>query len=228
MHILVIEASTHAGELAVATEKELLETVRLPADRRHARDLVPALGRLMARHGWKGSEIDLVLVDSGPGSYTGLRVGIMVAKSFCYASGAFLVDVEAGRILADAVGSGSGEIHTIIDAQQGKIYWTPFGPKDEEKGAVALRPTEVRLVTEWAGSLSPGDVVTGPALARYRQLVPAGCIVIDESAWLPSARSLWRLGLADYQAGCRSDFWTLEPQYLRASSAEIRSTLPRP
>ena len=87
MRILLIETSGSAGSVALADETGLLAEETLPAARKQARDLAPKLQSLLRSQSWNARSVDLVLVDVGPGSYTGLRVGLTTAKSFCYAVG---------------------------------------------------------------------------------------------------------------------------------------------
>ena len=86
-----------------------------------------------------------------------------------------------------------------------------------------LQPTEpVRIAkcADWAGRLEPGTFVIGPGLRRYRGAVPQHAVIADESLWDPQARVVMALGLRDFRAGRRDDFWFLEPVYLRKSAAE--------
>src|SRR5207253_4227955 len=89
--VLILETSVRTGQVALAHGEELLGVLRLDEARRHARDLAPALAELLAQQGWKARELDAVFVSRGPGSYTGLRVGIMSAKTLSYATGCALL-----------------------------------------------------------------------------------------------------------------------------------------
>src|SRR3974390_1867523 len=78
--ILLIETSGRAGSVALAEGAELLRLRQLDEGRRHARDLAPGVAGLLAEQGWTPDRLSAVVVSLGPGSYTGLRVGIMSAK----------------------------------------------------------------------------------------------------------------------------------------------------
>ncbi len=98
--LLVIDTSHRVGVVALAAGDRLLGERRLDEARRHARDLVPAIRDLLAEVHWKARELDAVFVSRGPGSYTGLRVGIMSAKTLAYASGCTLLGLETFAAIA--------------------------------------------------------------------------------------------------------------------------------
>jgi tRNA threonylcarbamoyladenosine biosynthesis protein TsaB len=222
MRILLIETSGTAGSVALADESGVLAEESLPAARKQARDLAPKLQSLLRSRDWKPASVELVLVDVGPGSYTGLRVGLTTAKTFCYLSKAALVGVTTPRLSAENAPASMLDVHVIVDAQQGKVYADhfrrsrPAGPL--EPGA----PTRILEAVDWAAGLPAGAYATGPAMARYADLLAGRATAAAGAEWEPRIEALWKLGLADFNAGRRDDFWKLEPLYLRASSAEIK------
>src|SRR2546421_2591709 len=97
---LLLETSGRIGQVGVARGAELLAARRLDAARRHARDLVPAVGELFRGQGWRARGLTGVIVGRGPGSYTGLRVGLSAAKALAYATGCALVAVDTFAVIA--------------------------------------------------------------------------------------------------------------------------------
>src|SRR5262245_54581541 len=89
--LLILETSGKTGRVALAEGARLGIVRTLDEARRHARDLAPTIAQLCADYGWKVRELDGVVVSLGPGSYTGLRVGIMSAKTLAYASGCIVL-----------------------------------------------------------------------------------------------------------------------------------------
>lgn len=221
MRIIVIETSSLQGEIALADEGGLLACAPLTAARKHARDVAPLAKELLERDGGKTDDIDLILVDIGPGSYTGLRVGLMTAKSFAYATGAPVIGIDAMTALAEDAPYGATTICPMVDAQQGLIYTAVYQRHDDQPPTRA-KDIQITSVEEWAQQLAPGTYITGPALERFAHLVPESCRLAPKDEWNPTARGLFAAGMRAYAAGVRDDAWTLEPLYLRPSAAELK------
>ncbi|QDU63854.1 tRNA threonylcarbamoyladenosine biosynthesis protein TsaB [Planctomycetes bacterium Pan216] len=222
MRTLLIETSTSEGAVGLAAGTRLVARKQLSQARRHARDLIPAIGQLLDEAGWAPRSIELVIVDRGPGSYTGLRVGIMTAKTFCYATGAMLVGGCAADILAHAASDDALSVATLIDAQKGNIYARHF---TRTGAGEPLEPTSELAVVdakEWLATLPEGTLVTGPALDRFADVVPATLRTTEEGRRYPELSSLLGIGRSSCDAGRRDDPWGLEPTYLRPSEAEER------
>jgi hypothetical protein len=108
----------------------------------------------------------------------------------------------------------------IADAQQDRLYVQRFERPDEWTPFQAAGPLTIRPFVEWVGAPGRAAWVSGPALHGREGLLPAGVHLAPPSCWDARPESLLRLGLDRYLKGQRDDLWTLEPLYLRPSSAE--------
>jgi tRNA threonylcarbamoyladenosine biosynthesis protein TsaB len=216
--LLVLETSGRVGEVAVALGAEVRARRRLDEARRHARDLAPVVAELLAGQGWQARDLHGVIVSRGPGSYTGLRVGVMSAKALAYATGCALLGVETFAAVALRAPEGVERLDVLGDAQQDKVYAQPFGRA--EGRWVARAELAVRPFAEWLAGREPGAWVTGPGLTRWQAHLPAEVPRLQPALRAPAVEGLLELGLARYRAGQRDDWRALEPAYLRASSAE--------
>jgi tRNA threonylcarbamoyladenosine biosynthesis protein TsaB len=218
--LLLIETSGRAGFVAVARGAELRGVRRLDEARRHARDLAPAAAELLAAQGWRPRDVQAVAISRGPGSYTGLRVGIMAAKTFAYATGCALVALDTFAVIAAQAPDDVARLDVLADAQQDKVYVQPFARMPD--GWRPLGPLAIRKFAEWLAQREPAAWVTGPGLHRWGEHLPAGVPAVEAERRDPMPEALLRLGLSRYEAGQRDDVWALEPLYLRPSSAEER------
>ncbi len=209
--------------MALAEGESLVAWRRLDESRHQARDLAPAVADLLAAAGWKPRDISAVVVSRGPGSYTGLRVGIMSAKTFAYATGCALLAIDTFAVIAAQAPADADPLDVIADAQQQKVYLQRY-----QRGA-PVSPLVIRPVPEWLAD-APAPWVSGPGLRLHRPRLPDSVHPVDESLWEPRPESLLALALKRWRAGERDDPFAVEPLYLRPSSAEeqwqTRAALP--
>jgi tRNA threonylcarbamoyladenosine biosynthesis protein TsaB len=211
---LLLETSGRVGQVGVAFNEVLLEGRRLDAARRHARDLVPAAAELLERQGWRPRDLDGVIVSRGPGSYTGLRVGLMAAKTLAYATGCRLIALETFPIVAFQAPTDGASLEVIGDALKGLLYAQTFRRDDADRWRAA---SELRIqnAERWLDGLPPGARVVGSAVPSLRAQL-SGRFTEEE----PRLDSLLALGLERIDRGEGDDPMAVEPLYLRASSAE--------
>lgn len=215
---LVIETSGRPGSVAAARGNKLLETRALDESRRHARDLAPAVADVLRAAGARPADVAAVLVSTGPGSYTGLRVGVTSAKTFAYATGCRLVAVPTFEAIARRALVSAEPLTVIGDAQQDRIYVQTF-----RRGDAAFEPATALAVVpfaQWAARAT--GWITGPGLLRFEGRLPASVRAIDRALWFPSAESVLSLGVERLTRGESVRPYDLEPVYLRPSSAEVQ------
>jgi tRNA threonylcarbamoyladenosine biosynthesis protein TsaB len=215
---LLLETSGRVGLVALAEGSELRAWRHLDETRRHARDLAPAVAELLRAQGWKARDLSAVIVGRGPGSYTGLRVGLMSAKTLAFATGCALIGIDTFAAIARQAPEECARVDVIADAQKDLVYVQSFLRAGEEwraESELAIRP-----FAEWVAGRRGDAWVSGPGLVKWRAKMSAEVPYVAEEAWNPTVESLLVLGLARYRSGEHDDVFALEPLYLRASSAE--------
>lgn len=216
--LLLFETSGRVGQIGLGDGRAVLARRRLDQARRHARDLAPALRDLLGEQHWRSADITAVAVSRGPGSYTGLRVGIMAAKALAYALGCPVVGIETFAVSAWQAGPG-GPVEVIADAQQERLYAQRFTIDPVTGFPHAETPIRVQSLPDWLAGLSGGMRVTGPGLETCSSKVPLALQVIS-SHWHPDLPALHLLALERLRQDEHDDLWRLEPLYVRPSSAE--------
>ncbi len=225
MRVLAIETSGRLGSVALLETDDDRTTVvaerRTPEAERTARTLLPTIQALLRERGWKPADVNLVCATIGPGSFTGLRIGVVAAKTFAYAVGARLVGVHTLlAIAAGVVERRTARLWTVLDAQRQELFVASFGSQPLVDRV--LPETEILPLSDWIARLAPGDVVAGPPLAKFRERVPAGVIVADEGCWEPVAAFVGTLGVELSKRGDSVDPLDLVPRYYRKSAAELK------
>src|SRR5687767_6133756 len=112
---LILETSHRLGWVALGRGDRVVGQRLLEESRRHARDLVPFARELLTEQGWTPRDLGGVLVGVGPGSYTGLRVGIISAKTLAYATGCVLLGIETFAAIAHAAAPEAPRLDVIAD-----------------------------------------------------------------------------------------------------------------
>ena len=225
MNLLAIETATPACGVGVLTAAGLEVTRVVNEDRRHTEALAPAISALLADLGLAAREVNRVVVDRGPGLFTGLRVGVATAIAFAQGLGCDLVGVTSLELLAHGAYDAGvrGRVIACVDARRGEVFVQPFLLEGDVAATGAPRVAPARdVVIEWATNGSP-VTFTGDGVARYRadfDAVPHGEVFAQS---VPSLHAALGLG-----AGREPDP-AITPLYLREADAVANfSTRQRP
>jgi tRNA threonylcarbamoyladenosine biosynthesis protein TsaB len=226
MKILALETSGRLGTVGLleANDAEISFSVErtTPAEERTARSLLPTVHELLKEQNWRPGDIELVAVTAGPGSFTGLRIGVVAAKTFAYAVGAQVVGVHTSAALAAPLLPTTARVWTILDAQRQELFAANFAG-DAAINAHLEPPTAIVAIDDWLQQLRDGDVVTGPPLEKLQPMLPAGVVVAPEAQWNPSAIAVGRLGMLKVASGGAISPLELVPDYFRKSAAEEKA-----
>lgn len=238
MRILAFETSGYAGSVAAARDRTILGSLTLPENVGSAASLAPAIHRLLREQEWRAAEIDLIALTIGPGSFTGLRVGLATAKALALAAGCPIAGIDTHDVLcwqsahAFPETLANGRLFTAIDAFRSEVFSACFRAHEIEAAAKGNESPEdslawMRLDTppklsasDWLQSLAPGDRVVGPLLEKLGSQIPQGVSIPAKEFWRPQAISVAKLGLQAALSGRTSGWNELSPAYGRESAAE--------
>ncbi len=226
MRTLAIDTSRAAGSVAAIDGGRVVEQpLGTPHD--HARLLAPALAEVAARLGWAPRDAELIAVVRGPGSFTGLRVGVATAKALAWATGCRLVGVSgfevAARRVAEFTGRVDRPVAVAFDAGRGEVYAAIAVPSDTAATGWTVGPAAVLAVAEWIAGLPPGAWAAGGALETAAALLATArpdVWLSPPATWEPSAAAAGRIAELLAASGAGDDPATLMPDYLRPSYAD--------
>ena len=234
---LGVETSGLAGAIALRRNGETLEAVSIEqVGRRHAQTLVSEVDTLLRRHALTAKQLEVVAVSIGPGSFTGLRVGVVFAKTLAYAIGCHLVAVDTFRAIASASPSDVTEVCVVSDAQRGDLFVGRFVRETIATSGNDItnwtRPADISIepLEDWChrfGEIAasrPSIALSGVAAESLCANLPSSVRILGQEYRTPQANLIAQLGEHQAQAGELADFWTLEPFYLRRSAAEEKAT----
>ncbi len=221
-----IETSGYIGSLALLRDGELIDERSLgEPGRRHAQALVLELRDMLQRHGAGPREVDAIAVSQGPGSFTGLRVGLVCAKTFAYATGCQFVAINTFDAIAENCGSEIGSVWVVENAQRGELFVWHLVRDDI---SIWRRTDRLQIVDsrEWLSRRTVTETITGPGLTHCHLENVRAVLLTDDAITRPKASVIGRLGLRrllgkePLHASVEFDFWKSVPFYVRVSTAE--------
>jgi len=220
LNLLALDTSTPRAAIALALTGGAVRIAETDPSLRHGRGLIPAVRDLLRGAGLRVGDLEALAVGLGPGSYTGLRVGVTAAKVLAYAAGRPLLGFDSLEAVAQNAPADALRVAVVADAQRGDFF-----AADARRAAAGgplerLGPTRVEPADRWAAALEPGTLVLDPGPDRPGLALPDFVHRADPELGRPRGEGLARLARALLAAGRRDDPWFLEPVYLRRSAAE--------
>ncbi|MDI3535780.1 MAG: tRNA threonylcarbamoyladenosine biosynthesis protein TsaB [Eubacteriaceae bacterium] len=224
MNILAIDTSTIVASVAIINEDKLLGEMMINHQKKHSEKLMTAIDHLLSDSGLDLSNIDVFGVVEGPGSFTGLRIGMATAKGFAQGLNKPLIGVSTLASLANNVPTSSGYICPILDAQRNQVY-TGIYYFDASKLKNKLTDTalEIEDLIEEISKLDGNIYCLGDGIPRFYEQIEKSCsntIKVPNHVNMNRASSAAELVLHKALTGDFMDYKQLEPVYLRPSYAE--------
>jgi tRNA threonylcarbamoyladenosine biosynthesis protein TsaB len=223
LRAIAIETSGRVGTLAAVADGAVVDERTFPHGLKHAAEVVPLIDALCRAHGWSPRQLDHLHVSVGPGSFTGLRIAVTLAKTLALATGVKIVAVPTTRVLVENAPPEAQHVIITVDAKRGQILTARY--QREEDG---WREQEGARLDTLTGMLdrAPRPVhLLGEGLAHHQQFVPSvdtGVIQTSPALWQAQARIVARLGHTMALWGTFADPLTLAPLYIRLPEAEER------
>ncbi len=225
MKILALDSSTRIGSVALAEAEQLIAQTELDVDVTHTEKLLPAVEEILKKTGWELENIEGFAVAIGPGSFTGLRVGLATMKGFALSHNRPLVGISSLEALAMNGVMSDIPVAALLDAKRGEVYAAVY---QFERGIIkeilfkeqAIKP---EFLSHFLKKLGPSWLIGDGALA-YREFFeknlkgqtffPPHSMMRLQSKWIA-----W-LALPKLQKGEGKNWASLTPNYLRLSDAE--------
>lgn len=217
MKVLGIETSGVAGGIALCEHQRIIAEKDF-GGMHHGKELIPSIRTTLREAGWKPQDIELIAVDVGPGSYTGLRVGVTCAKTLAYVLNRPVIDVPVFDIIAENYAIGSVPICPVIDARRGHVYACIYVSDGVQKKRVSeflvVRPEKLLSI------LPRPVIIFGDGVAPYKDIFHQKDIITDgQEHAQPDAKCVALLGGKRYESGQRTGIDKLLPLYLRRAEA---------
>lgn len=228
MKVLSMDTSTRRISLAVSSGGQTLATKVALSPNLMESNMIPNIDRVLRKAGQKMGDIDVVVVGLGPGSFTGLRVGLATAKGLAFAGGARVLGVSSLDALAYAVRRRAKSICVITDARRQRVYHAGY----ESDGVLPRKIVPDRLCSlpRVLETLNNGAIIVGDAVGLYRQEIEQFAkdrdiqvTMAPPGIWAPRAKNLAAVAANRLASQEFDDQERILPCYLYADDCQVRT-----
>ncbi len=215
MKILGIDTSGQSCSVAVTEDLKLLGETRIVRKNAHSEILVTEVQNLLEKLKLKLSQFELIALTIGPGSFTGLRIGLSVAKGLAFAKDLKIIGVPTDLALAYGIFA-EEKISVVLDAFQGQIYFSELSKKAELE-TLPERKSEIKIYTpKDFPELTENSILIGDALKKFKLRDSSKSFkTLPDEFSLVSALSVARIGFLKAQKNEFDDLDALSPLYIK-------------
>jgi len=220
MNILALETATAYESIALSSNGQIVADVTTKAKRTHSERLLPTVENLLAQTDMKLEDISALAVSIGPGSFTGLRIGLSTAKGLCFGLKIPLYVTSTLRSLANNASSDSSNICALMDAGRDEYYFAVYSSDLTEIQAPAFAKLDQIMII-----IDRNTLIIGPVTSKIKQALYATNTTLNFARDIncyPKAVSL--IDIIESNKGCdmyeADDIAKVEPLYIRKSAAE--------
>lgn len=221
MLTLAIDTATKVCSVALCRDGEMIAEYNISMGMTHSEGLLPQLEQLLKRTNTKKQDIDLIAVSMGPGSFTGLRIGLATAEAMAYSWQCLLHGVDTLKALAHNIHIEGIVLSPVLDAQKGNYYQALYQWQDGK--LIELAGTEVvnkeRLLARIAEYNLPA-LILGECKKLEKVELPVNVKLAPKAMLMPKAYSVAQVAEAEFDPEADKKIFGLEPYYIRRSEAE--------
>lgn len=220
--LLAIDTSSLVLSCALAEEDRIVTEWTVQKKLTHSEQLIPHMDLMLKEAGAEKSEITALAVSIGPGSFTGLRIGLATAKMAAYIWKVPLVGVDTLEALAWNMAGSQAYILPLMDAQRGNVYTALYGAYSEMWKEAPEGVAPIDAVIDAAVKHGGPIIAVGECADKYREkLTEAGILLAPPQNRCARAGSVAMAALQKLKKGSRDNPLTLLPNYIRRSEAEV-------
>ena len=222
MRALAIETPARTGSIAAVEDGNVVGEEQFEHGLQHAAQIVPIIDRLCRARGWTARDLDELYVSAGPGSFTGLRIGITLAKTMALATGVKLVAVPTVRVLVENAPREARHVVLVLDAKRAQIFTARF-ERDERGKWIEREPAHLDSLAAMLERAPRPVHLLGEGLPYHERFIrrdDLGVIVTGAELWRPQARVVAMIGGAMAREGQFVDPDRFAPIYIRKPEAE--------
>ena len=223
--MLAIDTATQVSSVAVASEGRLLSELTMQGKLTHSETLLPHIEQVLKMAAVDKSQLTGIVVSNGPGSFTGLRIGLAAAKAMSYVLGIPLVGVSTLQAMAYQLPVPGVRLMCLLDAQKGNAYVESYKWENNNLQVVeAVKVAKISDIVAGCGQFAEQVILLGDAVQKKiagKIELPANVSTAMPHLIMPRAACVAMLGQQRLLAGDADNVMDLEPVYIRRSEAEV-------
>jgi tRNA threonylcarbamoyladenosine biosynthesis protein TsaB len=219
---LAIETSGRIGSIAVAGDGSVLASDQFPHGLQHAAQILSRIDALCRAHRLSPGDLDELYLSIGPGSFTGLRIGVTLAKTLALATGVKVVAAPSVEVLVRNAPADASNAIVVLDAKRDQIFTARFSRGVDGEWRVEEAARLDSLAAMLARSPRPVHLL-GEGLPQHEKFIPPGddgVLKTNPESWRARAEIVVELGYAMARRGDFADANSLTPIYIRKPEAE--------
>ena len=237
MKLLGVETSSSVFSVALCDGERILSSLKIEGQGRPSDFLTDLIEKAVSSANLSLEKLDGFAISIGPGSFTGLRVGVTTVKTLAWALKKKILPVSSLEVIAQNFVDSADPVALFLDARKGKVYTALFSANGAG-GMKRLSEDQTVLPAEALKNLPPKVVLAGDGLKRYGELLSSfprkresdprfreddvsSWKLASEAQWIPSADSLCRIATGRWPSGVLDDPHRLVPQYLYSKESDI-------
>lgn len=224
MKVLAIDTSSIVATVAVMDNQKLISEYTLNHKKTHSQKLMPIIKDVLGVCELEVGDIDLFAVSTGPGSFTGLRIGVATAKALAHSVGRPIVGVSTLDALAYNIPYYHGVICPILDAKREQVYTAIYRWTNTIERVTDYMATSIDDLLQILMTMNERTIFVGDGVYSFREVIVDNMGRLADfppkHSLMQRAATIAELGLEKYDMGYSDDYMTLVPFYLRKSQAE--------
>ncbi|MDD4909479.1 MAG: tRNA (adenosine(37)-N6)-threonylcarbamoyltransferase complex dimerization subunit type 1 TsaB [Candidatus Omnitrophica bacterium] len=217
MNILGFDTSSRMLAIVVGNDKGVLAARNINARVKHSVMIMPAIEALLKKAGLKKGRIDAVAAGLGPGSLTGIRIGVSTAKGLCLGLDRPAIGICSLDIIARNADSGDSDVCVLVDAKRSLVYSAVY------RGVKRARPPRLSSLEDALRGLKPGTLFLGDAIGIYGDRIKekvSQARFAAQRQWYPRAENILEIALSPKNRKAAAE--KLVPLYLYPKECQIR------
>lgn len=224
--IIILSTDTSSLNFSIALSRgaELMDRFTSTIPGRQSSDMLLEIDKFLSKNAFGIEDVDLFSVGLGPGSFTGLRIGVTTMRAMALALKKPIIGIPSIDVLAHAAGGKKSDICVVIDAKQGKVYARLYKQsKDNIKPASKIL---LLSIDKLLARIKVPMFFLGDAIALYKEnILKAGIKEISlapEKAWSPDAAIIGALSFSKWKKKYKDNIFTLSPLYMYPKECSIK------